>query len=64
VLQEVRAVMAGYSPVLNTCAGSYPPLLLTAGLHDKRVDFWQPARCVRCARRLVATHRRACCRAV
>jgi hypothetical protein len=45
-LQEVRAAMAAYSPFHNIVSGSYPPLLVTAGLHDRRVDYWQPARCV------------------
>jgi hypothetical protein len=36
--------MATYAPFHNVCPGPYPPLLLTAGLHDRRVDYWQPAR--------------------
>lgn len=36
--------MLSYSPVDNVAAQPYPHLLLTAGLNDPRVSFWEPAK--------------------
>ncbi len=33
--------MRNYSPYDNVCARDYPPMLITAGLHDQRVGFWE-----------------------
>ena len=40
------ANMLSYSPVDNVASQRYPHLLLTAGLHDPRVAFWEPAKFV------------------
>lgn len=41
---EFFAYMRGYSPYENTRAQAYPWLLLTAGLGDDQVPYWQPAK--------------------
>jgi oligopeptidase B len=33
-----------YSPYDNVAAKEYPHLLITAGLHDARVQYWEPAK--------------------
>jgi len=35
-----------YSPYDQTRAGKYPHLLVTTGLHDSQVQFWEPAKWV------------------
>ncbi|UXI01688.1 prolyl oligopeptidase family serine peptidase [Photobacterium sp. TY1-4] len=41
-----RAVMAAYSPVDNIARQAYPPMLVTAGLYDSQVPYWEPAKWV------------------
>lgn len=43
---EAYAYMKGYDPYLNLEAREYPPLLVTAGINDPRVPYWQPAKWV------------------
>jgi oligopeptidase B len=40
------AYMKSYSPYDNTTPQAYPAILATAGLHDPRVQYWEPAKWV------------------
>ena len=41
---EAYAYMKSYSPYDNVEAKDYPHLLITAGLNDPRVHYWEPAK--------------------
>ena len=43
---DFYAVMKAYSPYDNVEAKAYPPMLVTAGLNDPRVSYWEPAKWV------------------
>ncbi len=48
----VYAVMKAYTPYENVRPGRHPDMLVTAGLEDPRVGFWEPAKWVQKLRSL------------
>ena len=44
--KEFYDYMKSYAPYENVEAKSYPPMLVTAGLNDPRVSYWEPAKWV------------------
>ncbi len=42
--KEYFDYMLSYSPYDNTTAQAYPNLLITGGLNDPRVQYWEPAK--------------------
>jgi oligopeptidase B len=43
---HIYEVMKSYSPYDNVVAQDYPAMLVTGGLNDPRVQFWEPAKWV------------------
>ena len=43
---EAFRLIRSYSPYDQLKAGAYPPMLVTAGLNDPRVTYWEPAKYV------------------
>ena len=52
--QEAFEYIRSYSPYDQLQPGEYPPILVTAGLNDPRVTYWEPAKYVAKLRTLKA----------
>lgn len=56
--QQFYEYMLSYSPYDNLQSQSYPHLLVTSGLHDSQVQFWEPTKWVAKLRALKTDNQR------
>ncbi|MBT3382984.1 MAG: S9 family peptidase [Prolixibacteraceae bacterium] len=45
-IEKFYYYMKSYSPIDNVVAKDYPAMLVTTGLHDSQVQYWEPAKWV------------------
>jgi oligopeptidase B len=55
--KELYDYIKSYSPYENVAAHEYPAMLITAGLNDPRVSYWEPAKWTAKLRALKTDHK-------
>ena len=56
--KEFYDYMLSYSPYDNVAGKTYPAMLITGGLHDSQVQYWEPAKWVAKLRELKTDNNR------